>query len=49
MILLEKNERWRASIIIAEKIARTGDRPSAMDAAARAKRLRLDHMIWEER
>ncbi len=49
MTLLEKEKRWQAAISIAEKIARSGDRDEAKAAAARAERLRLDHMIMKEK
>jgi len=46
--LLEREKRWRAAIQIAEKIA-GGGAPYALDFAARAKKLRLTHGIWEQR
>lgn len=45
--LLEKAERWEPAIAVATKIA-SFKGPRAAEAAARAKQLRLEHMIWEE-
>jgi len=47
LTLLEKAGRWEAAISTATKIAYFNG-PRAEEAAARAKQLRLDHMIWEE-
>jgi len=44
--LLEEKEKWTAAVKLAEKISRSGS-PSSQDAAERAKRLRLDHFIWD--
>ena len=44
--ILEEEEKWTAAVKLAEKISRSGS-PSAQDAAERAKRLRLDHFIWD--
>ena len=45
--VLENAERWQAAISIAEKIATFGG-PRAEEAATRARKLRLKHMIWED-
>ncbi len=45
--LLSKKENWRAAIKVAEKIANSGS-PQADARKAQVKRLRLDHMIWED-
>ncbi len=45
--LLEEAGRWEAAISTANKIA-SFKGPRAEEAAARAKQLRLEHMIWEE-
>lgn len=45
--LLEEAGRWEAAISTASKIA-SFNGPRAEEAAARAKQLRLEHMIWEE-
>lgn len=47
LALLEKAGRWEAAIATATKIA-SFNGPRAESAAARAKKLRLEHMIWEE-
>lgn len=47
LALLEKAGRWEAAISTASKIA-SFNGPRAEEAAARAKQLRLEHMIWEE-
>jgi TolA-binding protein len=47
LFLLESAGRWEAAIAVATKIA-SFNGPRASVAAARAKQLRLDHMIWEE-
>ena len=44
--LLEEKRQWTGAIKLAEKLSRSGS-PSAQDAADRAKRLRLDHFIWD--
>lgn len=44
--LLEARGRWRAAVAFAEKIA-SFQGPRAREAAERAKKLRLEHMIWE--
>jgi len=46
LTLLEVRGRWRAAVAIAEKIAGFQG-PRAREAAERAKKLRLEHMIWE--
>jgi tetratricopeptide (TPR) repeat protein len=45
--VLENAQRWQAAISIAEKIATFGG-PRAEEAATRARKLRLKHMIWED-
>jgi tetratricopeptide (TPR) repeat protein len=47
LALLEKAERWQASINLARKIAAFNG-PRAADAAERASQLQLKHMIWED-
>jgi len=47
LALLEKAGRWEAAISTASKIA-SFNGPRAEEAAARAKQLRLEHMIWED-
>lgn len=47
LALLEKAGRWEAAISTASKIA-SFNGPRAEDAAARARKLRIEHMIWEE-
>jgi len=47
LALLETAQRWPAALRIAERIAELGG-PRAEDATARARTLRLEHMIWEE-
>jgi hypothetical protein len=47
LALLEKASRWEAAISTASKLA-SFNGPRAEEAAARAKQLRLEHMIWEE-
>jgi TolA-binding protein len=47
LLLLESAGRWDAAIAVATKIA-SFNGPRASEAAARAKQLRLDHMIFEE-
>jgi tetratricopeptide (TPR) repeat protein len=45
--VLENAQRWQAAISIAEKIATFGG-PRAEEAATRARKLRLKHMIWQD-
>lgn len=45
--LLEKDERWRAAIAVARKIASFGG-PRAEEAAARANEIHLRQMVWED-
>jgi len=45
--LLESAGRWDAAIAVANKIA-SFNGPRAAEAAARAKQIRLEHMIWED-
>jgi len=47
LLLLESAGRWDAAVAVATKIA-SFNGPRAAEAAARAKQLRLDHMIFEE-
>jgi len=47
LAILENAERWPAATAIATRIARLRG-PRAGEAAARARKLRLEHMIWEE-
>lgn len=47
LALLEKAERWQAAITVAKKIA-SFNGPQAAEANARAVKLQLDHMIWED-
>jgi tetratricopeptide (TPR) repeat protein len=47
LALLEKAGRWDAAISTASKIA-SFNGPRAEEAAARAKQLRLEHMIWDD-
>lgn len=44
--ILEKREQWQAAKKLAERIAALGG-PRSDEAAARAKALGLEHMIWE--
>jgi outer membrane protein assembly factor BamD (BamD/ComL family) len=46
LTLLELRGRWQAAVAIAEKIA-SFQGPRSREAAERAKKLRLEHMIWE--
>lgn len=45
--LLEKNKRWEPAIGLAKKLSQYPT-PRAKEAAERAKRLGLDHMIWDD-
>lgn len=45
--LLEKDQRWRAAIAVARKIASFGG-PRAEEAAARANEIQLRHQVWED-
>jgi TolA-binding protein len=45
--LKERSAEWRAAIAVAEKITRFKG-PRAAEAAARAKQLKLTHLIWED-
>ncbi len=45
--LLEKDQRWRAAIAVARKIASFGG-PRAAEAAARANEIHLRHQVWED-
>ncbi len=47
LALLEKAARWEAAIALAQKIA-SFKGPHAEEAAARASKLKLEHMIWED-
>lgn len=47
LALLETAQRWEAAVAVATRIANLAG-PSADEAAARARKLRLEHMIWEE-
>jgi tetratricopeptide (TPR) repeat protein len=46
LTLLEARGRWQAAVAFAEKIAGFQG-PRSREAAERAKKLRLEHMIWE--
>jgi hypothetical protein len=46
--LLEEGKRWRSAFGIAKTLAESGG-PRAQEAAQRAEKLQLDHMIWSER
>lgn len=46
LTLLEARGRWQAAVAFAEKIAGFQG-PRAREAAERAKKIRLEHMIWE--
>lgn len=46
--ILEKREQWAAAKAMAERIAALQG-PRATEAAARAKALGLEHMIWDEK
>lgn len=48
LALLEKNERWKAAINLAEKIGASGS-PRSKDAREIADRLALEHFIYRER
>ncbi len=45
--LLEKDQRWRAAIAVAKKIASFGG-PRAAEAAARANEIQLRQQVWED-
>ncbi len=47
LALLEKQNRWLAAIDLAKKIAKAGS-PRANEAAERAQRLGLEHMIYDD-
>ena len=47
LALLEKASRWQAAITVAEKIA-SFKGPRSQEAAARASKIKLEHMIWED-
>lgn len=47
LALLEKTSRWQAAITVAEKIA-SFKGPRSQEAAARASKIKLEHMIWED-
>lgn len=47
LALLEKQKRWLAAIDLAKKISKTGS-PRANEAAERAARLGLEHMIYDD-
>lgn len=47
LALLEAAERWEAAAALASTIA-SFQGPRAKEAAARAQKLRLEHMIWED-
>jgi tetratricopeptide (TPR) repeat protein len=47
LAILENAERWAAATAIATRIAKLGG-PRAKEAADRARKLRLEHMIWED-
>lgn len=48
LVLLQKQERWIAAIKLAEKIGKSGS-PRADDALEIAKRIGLEHFIFQER
>jgi hypothetical protein len=45
--LLEKNARWESAIGLAKKLSAFPS-PRAKEAAERARRLSLEHMVWED-
>jgi len=45
--LLEKNARWESAISLAKKLSAFPS-PRAKEAAERARRLSLEHMVWED-
>lgn len=47
LALLEKANRWQAAITVAEKIAAFKG-PRSQEAAARASKIKLERMIWED-
>jgi hypothetical protein len=47
LALLEKEQRWRAAITLAEKIGASGS-PRSADAREIADRLALEHFIYRE-
>jgi hypothetical protein len=47
LALLEKASRWQAAVTVAEKIA-SFKGPRSQEAAARASKIKLERMIWEE-
>jgi thioredoxin-like negative regulator of GroEL len=47
LALLEKASRWQAAITVAEKIALFKG-PRSQEAAARASKIKLERMIWED-
>ena len=47
LALLEKASRWQAAVTVAEKIAAFKG-PRSQEAAARASKIKLERMIWED-